>query len=93
MLARVPASLLRDCGGVLHEYVYAWVEALRSCWLRRDDVFSHLARAVDLSAPEGTHVLDAETMGKLECPPITMFYRYLRNDAAGFNEALDAALR
>lgn len=93
MLAQVPASLLRDCGGVLDEYVYAWVETLRSFWLRRDDVSQHLVRAVDLSAPEGTHVLDAETMGKLEYPPIMMFYRYLRNDAAGFNEALNDALR
>ncbi|MEU9318843.1 immunity 49 family protein [Streptomyces sp. NPDC048295] len=93
MLARVPLSLLRDCGGVLDEYVYSWVETLQSFWLRRDDVSQHLVRAVDLSAPEATHILDAETMGKLEYPPIMMFYRYLRNDSAGFNEALNDALR
>ncbi|WP_202541044.1 immunity 49 family protein [Streptomyces sp. SID3915] len=93
MLARVPVSLLRDCGGVLDEYVYSWVEALQGFWLRRDDVSRHLVRAVDLSAPEEARILDAETMGKLEYPPIMMFYRYLRNDAAGFNEALHDALR
>ncbi|MGW1191269.1 immunity 49 family protein [Streptomyces sp. NPDC002559] len=93
MLAQVPASLLRDCGGVADEYVYAWVETLRSFWLRRDDVGQHLVRAVDLSAPEHARIMDPETMSKLEYPPMMMFYRYLRNDAAGFNEALNDALR
>ncbi|MFJ2898924.1 immunity 49 family protein [Streptomyces sp. NPDC087218] len=93
MLAQVPASLLRDCGGVPDEYVYAWVETLRSFWLRRDDVDQHLVRAVDLSAPEHARIMDPETMSKLKYPPMMMFYRYLRNDAAGFNEALNDALR
>ncbi|MEU6893459.1 immunity 49 family protein [Streptomyces sp. NPDC046557] len=93
MLAKVPVSLLRECGGVMDDYVYAWVETLQSFWLRRDDLREHLVRAVDLSAPEAARILDAETMGKLQYPPIMMFYRYLRNDAAGFNEALGDALR
>jgi hypothetical protein len=50
-------------------------------------------RAVDLSAPEHARVVDAETMAKLRYPPIMMLYRYLRNDAAGFNEALADAVR
>ncbi|MFE7462783.1 immunity 49 family protein [Streptomyces sp. NPDC057499] len=93
MLARVPESLLRDCGGVPDEYIYAWVETLRSFWLRRDDVGQHLVRAVDLSAPEHARIVDSETMSKLKYPPMMMFYRYLRNDTAGFNEALNDALR
>ncbi|MFJ6011674.1 immunity 49 family protein [Streptomyces sp. NPDC092952] len=93
MLARVPETLLRDCGGVMDEYIYAWVEALRSFWLRRDDVGQHLVRAVDLTAPEHVRIMDTETMSKLNYPPMMMFYRYLRNDTAGFNEALNDALR
>ncbi|KIF78928.1 hypothetical protein QR77_17810 [Streptomyces sp. 150FB] len=93
MLARVPVSLLRDFGGTLDEYAYAWVETLQSFWLRRDDLRTHLVRAVDLSAPEQARVLDAETMTKLRYPPIMMLYRYLRNDAAGFNEAFADAVR
>ncbi|MGW2849566.1 immunity 49 family protein, partial [Streptomyces sp. NPDC001274] len=93
MLARVPESLLRDCGGVPDEYIYAWVETLRSFWLRRDDVGQHLVRAVDLSAPEHARIIGPETMSKLKYPPMMMFYRYLRNDTAGFNEALNDALR
>ncbi|MGW6783340.1 immunity 49 family protein [Streptomyces sp. NPDC054987] len=93
MLARVPVSLLRDFGGALDEYTYAWVETLRSFWLRRDDLRTHLVRAVDLSAPDQARVIDAEEMGKLRYPPIMMLYRYLRNDAAGFNEALADAVR
>ncbi|MFJ5227953.1 immunity 49 family protein [Streptomyces sp. NPDC088400] len=94
MLARVPVSLLRDFGGTLDEYAYAWVETLQSFWLHhRDDLRTHLVRAVDLSAPEQARVLDAETMSKLGYPPIMLLYRYLRNDVAGFNEALADAVR
>ncbi|KJK54291.1 hypothetical protein UK14_02280 [Streptomyces sp. NRRL F-4428] len=93
MLARIPVSVLRDFGGALDEYTYAWVETLQSFWLRRDDVGAHLVRAVDLSAPDQARVIDAEEMGKLRYPPIMMLYRYLRNDAAGFNEALADAVR
>lgn len=93
MLARIPVSLLRDFGGTLDEYPYAWVETLQSFWLRRYDLRTHLVRAVDLSAPEHARVVDAEEMTKLRYPPITMLYRYLRNDAAGFNDALADAVR
>ncbi|MFE2327564.1 immunity 49 family protein [Streptomyces sp. NPDC059385] len=93
MLARIPVSLLRDFGGALDEYTYAWVETLQSFWLRRDDLRTHIVNAVDLSAPENARVVDAETMAKLKYPPIMMLYRYLRNDAAGFNEALADAIR
>ncbi|WP_343238661.1 immunity 49 family protein [Streptomyces sp. SID8374] len=92
MLARVPLPLLRECGGEMDEYIYAWVETLQSFWLRRDDVSDHLVRAVDLSAPEYARVVDAETMGKLLCPPIMLFHRYLRRDTEGLNAALADAL-
>ncbi|MFJ4903266.1 MULTISPECIES: immunity 49 family protein [unclassified Streptomyces] len=93
MLARVPVSLLREFGGTLDEYAYAWVETLQSFWLRRDDLRTHLVRAVELSAPEQARVLDAETMTKLRYPSIMLLYRYLRNDTAAFNEALADAVR
>ncbi|MFF8787788.1 immunity 49 family protein [Streptomyces sp. NPDC015125] len=93
MLARIPVSLLRNFGGALDEYTYAWVETLQSFWLHRDDLRTHLVRAVDLSAPEHARAVDAETMIKLKYPPIMMLYRYLRNDAAGFNDALADAIR
>lgn len=93
LLAKVPVSLLRDCGGEMDEYIYAWVETLQSFWLNRDDLKDKLVRAVDLSAPEAARVVDTETMSKLLYPPIILFYRYLRRDAEGFNAALADALR
>jgi hypothetical protein len=93
MLAQIPVSLLRDFGGALDEYAYAWVETLQSFWLRRDDLRTHLVRAVDLTAPDQARVVDAEEMSKLRYPPVMMLYRYLRRDAAGFNEALADAVR
>ncbi|MFE1410214.1 immunity 49 family protein [Streptomyces sp. NPDC085524] len=93
MLAQIPVSLLRDFGGALDEYTYAWVETLQSFWLRRDDLQTHLVRAVDLSSAEHARVIDAEEMTKLRYPPIMMLYHYLRNDVAGFNNALADAVR
>ncbi|SHL81567.1 immunity 49 family protein [Streptomyces yunnanensis] len=93
MLANIPVSLLRDCGGVMDEYIYAWVETLQSFWLRRDDLSDKLVQAVDLNAPEAARIVDAQTMGKLSYPPIILFYRYLRRDAEGFNTTLADALR
>lgn len=94
MLARIPVFLLRDFGGALDEYAYAWVETLQSFWLHnRDDLRTHLVRAVDLSAPEPARVVTAEEMSKIRYPPIMVLYRYLRNDPAGFNEALADAVR
>ncbi|MFB7169769.1 immunity 49 family protein [Streptomyces sp. NPDC056254] len=85
-LSEVPLERLRSADD-------SWVETLQSFWLRRDDLRTHLVRAVDLSAPDQARVIDAEEMGKLRYPPIMMLYRYLRNDAAGFNEALADAVR
>ncbi|MGW9068402.1 immunity 49 family protein [Streptomyces yangpuensis] len=93
MLARIPVSLLRAFGGRLDEYAYAWVETLQSFWLRRDDVGTHLVRAVNLCVPEQARILDGDEVAKLCRPPIMMLYRYLRNDAAGFNESLADAVR
>ncbi|MEU6059793.1 immunity 49 family protein [Streptomyces sp. NPDC047097] len=94
MLARIPVSLLRAFGGALDEYTYAWVETLQSFWLRRDrdELGTHLVRAVDLSAAEHARVIDADEMTQLRYPPIMMLYRYLRNDPVGFNDALADAI-
>ncbi|MCK8679481.1 immunity 49 family protein [Streptomyces lichenis] len=92
MLARIPVSFLRDFGGAMDEYTYAWVETLQSFWLRREDLSTHLVRAVDLSAAEHARVIDADEMTQLRYPPIMMLYRYLRNDSAGFNDALADAI-
>ncbi|MCX5195908.1 immunity 49 family protein [Streptomyces sp. NBC_00249] len=92
MLARIPVSLLRDFGGAFDEYLYAWVETLQSFWLHRDDLREHLVRAVDLSTPGKARVLDRAEVSMLRRPPIMMLYRYLRNDPAGFDEALADAV-
>ncbi|MFD6231081.1 immunity 49 family protein [Streptomyces sp. NPDC060232] len=93
MLARIPVSLLRAFGGRLDEYAYAWVETLQSFWLRRDDLGTHLVRAVNLCVPARAGTLDGDEMDSLRRPPIMMLYHHLRGDAAGFDESLADAVR
>ncbi len=89
----VMRSLNVAFGGRLDEYAYAWVETLQSFWLRRDDLRTHLVRAVNLCVPEQARTLDGDEVAKLCRPPIMMLYRYLRGDVTGFNESLADALR
>ncbi|MFF1839008.1 immunity 49 family protein [Streptomyces sp. NPDC058231] len=90
-LCRVPLSLLRENGAHYDEFEYAWIDALQTYWLGGDDFGSKLVAAVD-GADSDTNA-DQETVGKLLYPPMEMFHRVIRNDDAGFNRALAAALQ
>ncbi|WP_432138680.1 immunity 49 family protein [Streptomyces sp. bgisy154] len=92
-LAEVPVSLLRDSGAVFDEYIYPWVETLQSFWLGRQDVGDKLVAAVDGTSPEALRYADADLMAKVLYPPLIVFYRVVRRDAAEFNKALADAVR
>ncbi|MFJ3518619.1 MULTISPECIES: immunity 49 family protein [unclassified Streptomyces] len=90
-LCRVPLSLLRENGGVTQEFEYAWIDTLQTYWLGGPDLGQKLVAAIDGTDPEVA--TDPETVGRLFYPPMEMFHRVIRNDAEGFNRALDAALQ
>ncbi|MDX2525164.1 immunity 49 family protein [Streptomyces europaeiscabiei] len=92
-LVRVPVSLLRDSGAVFDDYVYAWVQALQSAWLRGGDIGDLLTAALDGTAPEALRVADPDLVQKVLYPPINLFYRYVARQPDEFNEALADALR
>lgn len=91
-LMQVPVSLLRESGAVFDEYIYSWVEALQSLFFGREDVSEKLEAAFHGTDPDVVRVADKETTLKLLYPPINLFYRYVKRDAAEFNEALFEAL-
>ncbi|MDI9889348.1 immunity 49 family protein [Streptomyces sp. HNM0645] len=91
-LARVPVSFLRESGAVFDEYVYAWVETLQSFWFGREDTWDKLVTAVNGTDPEVARVAGKELMLKILYPPLELFHRYLRRDAAQFNAAIVDAL-
>ncbi|MET9320875.1 immunity 49 family protein [Streptomyces sp. NPDC003038] len=90
-LCRVPLSLLRENGGVSQEFEYAWIDTLQTYWLGGPDLGQKLVTAIDGTDPETAS--DPETVGRLFYPPMEMFHRIIRDDHAGFNRALTAALQ
>ncbi|MFG2379963.1 immunity 49 family protein [Streptomyces avermitilis] len=92
-LCRVPISLLRQSGADYDEYIYAWIDALQSYWLRRPGVGDKLVAAVAGTSPETARAADPELMLKILYPPLDLFFRYLRQDHEQFNSALTDALR
>ncbi|MFD4025666.1 immunity 49 family protein [Streptomyces sp. NPDC058576] len=88
-LMRVPVAFLRESGAVFDEYVYKWVEALQSYWLRRgDDMWSSLVTAIEMARPETARIADEETLLKILYPPLELFQLYNRGEAEKFNESL-----
>ncbi|WP_406260359.1 immunity 49 family protein [Streptomyces chartreusis] len=91
-LAQVPVSFLRASGVEFDEYIYAWVETLQNAWLRRREMWDTLVTAVNGTAPEAARIASQELMLKILYPPLELFHRYQRQDAAQFNAALVDAL-
>ncbi|MFE3553825.1 immunity 49 family protein [Streptomyces sp. NPDC059193] len=89
-LCQVPLSLLRENGRV-DEYVYAWIDTLQTYWTGGPDLGQKLVAAVDGTDPEVAR--DPETAGRLSYPSMEMFHRIIRNDEAGFHQALATALQ
>ncbi|MFE7772535.1 immunity 49 family protein [Streptomyces sp. NPDC057445] len=91
-LCRVPLSLLRENGAHFDEFEYAWIDTLQTHWLGGPDLGRKLVAAVDGTDPAAVST-DQEAIAKLLYPPMEMFHRIIRDDHAGFNRALAAALQ
>ncbi|MGW7252976.1 immunity 49 family protein [Streptomyces sp. NPDC054834] len=87
-LAQVPVSFLRASGVEFDEYVYAWVETLQHAWFRRPEMWDTLVTAVNGTNPDTARIASRELMLKILYPPLELFHRYQRQDAAQFNTAL-----
>ncbi|MFB7053132.1 immunity 49 family protein [Streptomyces vinaceus] len=91
-LCRVPMSLLRENGSGFDEFEYTWIDALQTYWLGGEGFSSKLVAAVD-GTDAGPLMTDQEAVLKLLYPPMEMFHRIVREDHAGFNRALAAAIQ
>lgn len=89
-LCQVPLVLLRESGSA-DEHVYSWIDTLQTYWNGGPDLGQKLVAAVDSTDPEVAR--DPETAGRLSYPSMEMFHRIIRNDQAGFNQALATALQ
>ncbi|MFD3731200.1 immunity 49 family protein [Streptomyces sp. NPDC058632] len=91
-LCEVPIETLRASGAMFEEYIYHWVAALQAYWLERPGLGDKLVAAFDGTDPDRLRFMDREMMLKVLYPPINLFYRFIGQDSAQFNEVLVQAL-
>jgi hypothetical protein len=91
-LCEIPLDRLRSPDGQYDEYIYHWVDALQTYWLRRPGLVEKLVAAIDSSYPEAVSVTPRDLLQGVLYPPINLFHRFVRKDEEGFNQALTEAL-
>ncbi len=91
-LSQVPLERLRSPEGEFDEYVYHWVAALQAYWLQRPGLVEELTAALQGSHPDVARIAPPDLLQNILYPPINLFYRFLRQDVTGFNQALAEAV-
>ncbi|MFH9609162.1 immunity 49 family protein [Streptomyces sp. NPDC017448] len=91
-LCRIPLHLLRESGAEADEYIFHWVDALQTYWLEQPALPEKLTAAIEKSHPDTATIAPRDLLQCVLYPPINLFYKFLRKDHEGFNEALVEAL-
>lgn len=91
-LSQVPLERLRSEEGAYDEYVYHWVAALQAYWLQSPGLVEELTATMQQSHPDVATIAPHDLLQNILYPPINLFYRFLRQDGPGFNQALTEAL-
>ncbi|MFZ3560812.1 immunity 49 family protein [Streptomyces sp. BH055] len=91
-LCEIPISLLRASGAEYDEYVYHWVDSLQTYWHEAPGLVDKLSATIGASYPDVASNTDQDLLEKILYQPVNLFHRFLRQDHAGFNEALVEAL-
>ncbi|WP_330238852.1 immunity 49 family protein [Streptomyces sp. NBC_00525] len=92
-LCEVPMAVLRDSGAQHDEYLYHWVATLQAYWSRQQPAMVEaLTAAFRTSDPDMTEIAPRDWLQTISYPPINLFYRFVKHDHAGFNDALTEAL-
>ncbi|MEU2670102.1 immunity 49 family protein [Streptomyces sp. NPDC007164] len=92
-LCEIPLERLRAPEGAYDEYIYHWVDALQTYWLRRPGLVEKLTAALQMSDPSVTRVTPLDLLQGQLYPPINLFYHFVTRDTQGFSPALVEALK
>lgn len=84
---------LRSPEGAYDEYIYHWVDALQTYWLRRPGLVDKLIATIEASDPSVARIAPQDMLQGLLYPPINLFYHFVRKDEEGFTPALADALK
>ncbi|MGG2460635.1 immunity 49 family protein [Streptomyces sp. RGM 3693] len=92
-LCEIPLERLRAPEGQYDEYIYQWVDALQTYWMRRPGLVEKLTAALQMSHPDVAQVAPRDLLQGVLYPPINLFYHFVLKDEAGFSPALEEALK
>ncbi|MFG2308585.1 immunity 49 family protein [Streptomyces sp. NPDC048566] len=96
-LCEIPLDRLRAPEGQYDEYIYQWVDALQTYWLRRPDwqaaLVEKLTATLERSDPAVASIAPRDLLVGILYPPINLFYHVVRRDEEGFSPALVEALK
>ncbi|WP_241522764.1 MULTISPECIES: immunity 49 family protein [unclassified Streptomyces] len=92
-LCEISLERLRSPEGAYDEYIYHWVDALQTYWLRRPGLVDKLIATIEASDPPVARIAPQDMLQGLLYPPINLFYHFVRKDEEGFNPALADALK
>ncbi|NEC66075.1 immunity 49 family protein [Streptomyces sp. SID9727] len=93
LLSEIPLERLRSPQGQYDEYIYHWVDALQTWWLRGPGLADKLIATIEASDPAVARIAPRDLMDGVLYPPINLFYHYVRQDRDGFTPALADALK
>lgn len=91
-MCRIPLELLQESGAEGDEYVLHWVDTLQTYWCEQPGLPEKLTAAIENSHPDIATIAPRDLLQCVLYPPINLFYKFLRRDHDGFNEALVEAL-
>ncbi|MEU8517764.1 immunity 49 family protein [Kitasatospora sp. NPDC048722] len=91
-LCEIPLERLRSPEGSYDEYVYHWVDAQQTYWLRRPGLVDKLTAAFETSTPDAARVAPRDAMQCLMYPPLNLFYQVVRKREEEFSPNLVEAL-
>ncbi|SMF33595.1 immunity 49 family protein [Streptomyces sp. Amel2xC10] len=92
-LCEIPLERLRSPEGQYDEYIYHWVDALQTYWLRRPGLVEKLTTTLQMSHPDVARITPRDLLDGVLYPPIHLFSRLITNDWDGFASGLIEALR
>ncbi|WP_338672634.1 immunity 49 family protein [Streptomyces sp. SCSIO 30461] len=92
-LCEIPLERLRVPEGQYDEYIYHWVDALQTYWLRRPGLVEKLTAALQASDPAVARIAPRDLLDGVLYPPINLFYHFVTRDVQGFSPALEEALK
>ncbi|MFB8031587.1 immunity 49 family protein [Streptomyces sp. NPDC056004] len=92
-LCEIPLERLRAPEGAYDEYIYHWVDALQTYWLRRPGLVEKLTAAIQMSDPSVARIAPLDLLQGQLYPPINLFYHFVTRDTEGFTPALIEALK